>query len=916
MRTTSTRQARYKQVSSRNDDDDDGDDDDDAEQADVNTTTPNNGGLRASSLDCSDDDDADDSPVNAKHVNAMEIQSSESFNGNDDDDENNETDTDSDEDYSFTWPDTCTIALILLLQVPVLLGSIWMFYNLLGAWFVATPFALHLFAVMLGTTRGYFGRKQGTEEEQESSLLFVLVVWSRRICISFACIADIVLFGLVYPFVWRMLLDNLFTDVDGTVVVEWSGLARQLEWYIILAGTAAILRCLLAINAIGLRLAFVSFSSSASTVAAFWDESSSSSLTWTWCGPCSCSCFHRIFLMPFLHVNSRIEKMTRRLCSLSTRQKTLLQQALWWFVNSATTLAAVLFMCCIYSSIRHLLSFPPPQNSNNKILNSDCDGLDDTECWLPFPSFHFLQADSSTATGWRVHLDGKLLPPLKSGTNIHPGFLNELDGFSTMAPMMFYLPGLKEAHQAAAAKASGGGGAGQLKGWQSIADSTTSQSATLLLDVASHCLLAHSAEIDYLDNQNPLVLIFPAAPLYHNRHYAVALVNATDERAHRLSPTRGMLNILQGDGDTRTSRFDTNRTSRYLKVLIPALQEAADWFDYSSDPASLQLLFDFHTISEESQLGPVRAVRDATMQAISSTADWNWKDHVQTIQQIDYDNDCSQQNAGLARTVHAELDVPWFLEKRGPGARSSFLDQTAVDSGKAVRLGKSKFLVHIPCSVRAAALGKEGDMIKLSAVMEYGHGLFGTRAEAWDDFLVDMAHKEGFIITAMDWRGMSTFDLLVVAKVLISTPRQFQAVRDNLIQGYACKYALQHFSRHAILSMDWFRFDDSSGRESSKSMQALADAKPSYVFYGISQGGILGAGYTALSGVTGLIDRAVRYCARPYFDYTKWAFDILTVITISFFLCISSGTRLARHPVCAGNVEISRFLALRQALAV
>jgi hypothetical protein len=840
-----TRQARYKPVSTSSHDDDseqaatieftsaNDDIDDGGDQDDV--TTPNE--IRRTSLGT--DNDSPSSPsssmlFNSRNVHPMEILSSESY--VDDDDDEGDNNKDDDNDYRqrlLTWQDPCTILLILILQVPVLLGNVWLFYNLIGAWFIATPFALHLL-IMLVTVRHFVSK----QEEQENKSFFAL----SRMWTSLAGITDISLLGFAYPFVWRILIDNLFTDVDGTVVVEWSGLASQLEVYMILAKAAAILHCLLGINTIGLRMAISC--SSAVVAAAALDESS----TWTWCGWCF-RCLHITFLVPFLHVNDHLEKKMRCFCSVSSHQQTILKQMLVWFVNSVTVLTAVLFMCCLYSSIRHLVTFQPP----NKISSPYCDELDDTECWLPFPSFHFLQADSSTETGWRVHLEGKLLPPLKSGMNIHPGFLNELDGFSTMAPMMFYVSGLKEAHQAAA-EAKGGGG--QLKGWQNIAESTTSQSATLLLEVVSRRLLPHSAEIDYLDDKNPLVLLFPAQPLYHNRHYAVALVNATDERGHRLAPTPGMKKILHGG--TATSAFDTNRTSRYLNVLIPALQEAADWFDYSFDPASLQLLFDFHTISEESQLGPVRAVRDAAMQEISST-DWNWNDHVQMIQQIDYENCSSQSNVRLARTVHAELDVPWFLEKHGSGARNSFLDQEAVDSGKAARLGKIKFLVHIPCSVRAAALGEEHNKeAKLSAIMEYGHGLFGTRAEAWDDFLVDMAQKEGFIITAMDWRGMSTFDLLMVVKVLISTPRQFQAVRDNLIQGYACKYALQHFSRHAMLSMEWFRFDDSSdNRDLSRSLQALAHAKPSYVFYGISQGGILGAGYTALSGVTRLIDRAV-----------------------------------------------------------
>jgi hypothetical protein len=37
----------------------------------------------------------------------------------------------------------------------------------------------------------------------------------------------------------------------------------------------------------------------------------------------------------------------------------------------------------------------------------------------------------------------------------------------------------------------------------------------------------------------------------------------------------------------------------------------------------------------------------------------------------------------------------------------------------------------------------------------------------------------------------------------------------------------------------------------------LDEKPPVNIFYGNSQGGILGAGYTALSGTTGLIDRGV-----------------------------------------------------------
>ena len=49
-------------------------------------------------------------------------------------------------------------------------------------------------------------------------------------------------------------------------------------------------------------------------------------------------------------------------------------------------------------------------------------------------------------------------------------------------------------------------------------------------------------------------------------------------------------------------------------------------------------------------------------------------------------------------------------------------------------------------------------------------------------------------------------DLPVVIKTLIGTPRLFQAVRDNLIQGYANKFALQHFYQN-MLGMRWLEFE-------------------------------------------------------------------------------------------------------------
>lgn len=109
----------------------------------------------------------------------------------------------------------------------------------------------------------------------------------------------------------------------------------------------------------------------------------------------------------------------------------------------------------------------------------------------------------------------------------------------------------------------------------------------------------------------------------------------------------------------------------------------------------------------------------------------------------------------------------------------------------------------------------------------------------------------------MDWRGMSSFDLLTMVKVLMSIPKTFEAVRDNLIQGYANKLALQHFTRHGLLDTDWVKFKTGVTAKDHAITLHSNGTRPVSVFYGVSQGGILGAGYATLSGPTKLIDRAI-----------------------------------------------------------
>ena len=695
----------------------------------------------------------------------------------------------------FTWSDPWlpATAVTLLLATPVLIGNCLLFYHLLGEklW-TTTPFILHLLVSLL------VARVSVVPTEEP--------VRTRRVIVatSAGCVLDIAMFAVVYPLVWTFMMGSFFTDFDGTDVVEWSLVKREMSLYKTVGYGIGVLRFTLGCTAL---------------LARHGDR-------------CMGILHNNISLVgPFLWFRRRIllpwrDKDEYR-CSAS-------DPSYWRLTVSRLLLAAIAvagLVCfgCIVSVARHWLPWSAPRQRH-----ADCDPLDETECIFPFPSYNHMKRDNTTATGWRVHLPGHVLPPLKGRNHVNPHVLNQMDGFSTMAPLSFYIEGLKEAHDA---------GIDQLVGLSRMAHSITLQSVTLLLEVEARRLVAHSAELDLVDPKFPSVLVFPARPLKHNTHYALAVLNSKGAHGQLLPPTKGMQRLMADSSSPRRKR--------YLETLIPALESAAHWFSYSTNSDSLQLLFDFSTASEESQLGTIRAVRDQTIAQLNHGS-WSWKAHARTIR-ID-DHDCSGPEAWDARTVHAELDVPWFLSDYGPGKRAALLSHDRTPR----RLGTAKFVAYIPCSVRAAALQRpRGKPVR--AVVEFGHGLLASRMDTvGNTFLHKMAHEEGYIIVAMDWRGMSIYDLFTFAKAILAKPGTFEAVRDNLIQGYANKYALQDFVRDGMLSRDWFVFKE-KGRRPGK-VPTLNGKAPSQVFYGISQGGILGAGYATLSGSTGLIDRTILGC--------------------------------------------------------
>jgi hypothetical protein len=213
---------------------------------------------------------------------------------------------------------------------------------------------------------------------------------SLRILCSLMTLLEIILL-LVYHAIGKILIEAFFRDADGSIVVEWAKevrflrIATAMSWIVILS------RCCVGIPCIAVR-----------TLKNVFPDA------------------YREWRPTFWTPN----------CEESLSHSTIARLASSF--RSFNILVSAVHIVCILSAASHFGPWPLYYS-----FPESCDPLDDHECALPFPSFHHMREDSSSPTGWRVHLRG--LPPLRGGIPFHPRFLNELDGFSTSKywPLMF-----------------------------------------------------------------------------------------------------------------------------------------------------------------------------------------------------------------------------------------------------------------------------------------------------------------------------------------------------------------------------------------------------------------------------------------------------------------------------------------------
>jgi hypothetical protein len=265
--------------------------------------------------------------------------------------------------------------------------------------------------------------------------------------------------------------------------------------------------------------------------------------------------------------------------------------------------------------------------------------------------------------------------------------------------------------------------------------------------------------------------------------------------------------------------------------------------------AQLNLAWDFTVGSEKYTTGAMLFMRDDAINRLPSDGP------EYTISSV-RDNYSDR----LIRVIEGEMMVPHYMTRRAVPGCSIVLDE----NGTPVYQG----MVNVPFTVaipfKCAQVGAEK-----CPVLVYGHGLTGSQGQVLGGTQQDVADTYGYILAAVDMWGMSSSDVPSITLVLTNDLAGLNIIPDRSHQGML----------NQILIMKLV-----AGRLSNDPLmiyngQSLVDSTRRF-YWGISQGGILGAVYLAVSnditkahlGVPGapyplLLARSVDF--DPYFTIIK-----------------------------------------------
>ena len=423
-------------------------------------------------------------------------------------------------------------------------------------------------------------------------------------------------------------------------------------------------------------------------------------------------------------------------------------------------------------------------------LAGDCDPLVPEVCGLPFPSNVYLLPDEATPTGARVAFGDTTLPVSDAGTQSSPYLLNAADGFSPASGPMAFLAGATDAGFAPP---------------NDPGASMQGTSPTVVVDASTGERIAHFAELDMAhdDDARRAIMLRPINLLTPGHRYIVALRGIVDAAGSLVSPTESFVALRDATESDEPSVG--SRRALYADIFETLAAVGVE-------PGQLQLAWDFTIASRDSATRRLLHMRDDALATIGNGARY-------TITSVE-----TAPDGYLAARIEGTIDVPLYLDQGGPGG-------VLVLDGDDLPVQNGTYPYPFVLLVPNSAVGRA------SPVVQYGHGLFGSRYSVDAEGYAAAAESFGSVVVSMDWTGMSGEDIAVIAA----------AAAGGDVSGFA---SIPDRSQQAMvnLAVALRTLSGTMAADPALALGGVSVIDPAVHYYvGGSQGGIYGATYMAIT---------------------------------------------------------------------
>jgi len=434
--------------------------------------------------------------------------------------------------------------------------------------------------------------------------------------------------------------------------------------------------------------------------------------------------------------------------------------------------------------------------------DADCNPLSTADdCLLPFPSLYYTVSDDTSPTGLRLNYSSENLRGPDGALDFDLGIINIADGHSPVTPLLVNF-GVDIAAEF-------------LSGWGDQAETVEPGAPIALIHSETGESIPILTEMDQAnrhlteyETRHPLI-IRPLAPMNPGDRYIVLLSDSLRDVAGNPLTSPDVFQALRDTIATDDPIVEGMR-ERFEENF--AVAEAAGW-----SRERLLLSWDLQIASDEHLLGPARSIREQVMD-ITAAANPSY-----TLDDVQVD-----PNESVAWLVRGTFTPPSFINED---------NNLVIENNQAVHQPSDDRSYDFSMVIPAVARERGG----LSLVL-VGHGLFGTG----ESMLVGagaeatfhpLSNDIGAVIVATDWVGLSGGDTTLIISEILTDLSRIRVVTDRLVQSHANNLALVELTLGDLSQDPTF---------ATAHDEPLIDPG-SVMYYGISLGGVQGAGQVALS---------------------------------------------------------------------